>query len=71
MVYMCMTKMNHQMQLAKFQHQFWTPCSFQLQGFGMPVFSVEENKKNVSTQMSSQICSLRFCWYSSVVELCS
>lgn len=32
MVYMCMTKMNHQMVLAKFQHHFWTPCSCQFAG---------------------------------------
>lgn len=32
MVYMCMTKMNHQLVLAKFQHHFWTPCPCQLQG---------------------------------------
>lgn len=31
-VYMCMTKMNHQMVLAKFQHHFWTPCSCQFAG---------------------------------------
>lgn len=69
-VYMCMTKMNHQMVLAKFQHHFWTPCPCQFAGLLECWYCLQKGIKWIRVARFAVLVFGFFFFYSSVVKFC-